>query len=51
MTKRMQRVNILKERVLFQLTAFQKSIELALGDPLGARSVSVFGKEEIIVRS
>ena len=51
MTERIERVSVFKERVLFEVTALEESVELALSYSLGARSVSVFGEEQIIIFS
>ena len=35
-TKRIERVAVFKDRILFEITDLQELVELALNDPLGA---------------
>jgi hypothetical protein len=51
MAERVERVGVLKERVLLQVTGFQQSVELSLCYPLGVVTVPVLQEEQEAVRS
>ena len=50
-TKRIERMAIFKDGVLFEVAGFQELVELTLNDPLGAGAVSVLRKEQVVLRS